>query len=87
MDQEHRDKNKAKKSKTSSKTSLIGAQSLLKGELELNGRRLVVLPQVARTQVEAVVQNNKDIIKGLGEDRRNLGLKKEGLLNEKDWIH
>jgi len=25
--------------------------------------------------------------KGSGEDRRNLYLKKEGLLSEKDWIH
>lgn len=25
--------------------------------------------------------------KGVGEDRRNLFMKKEGLLNEKAWIH
>lgn len=47
----------------------------------------MVLPQVARTQVAQVLQSNKDTIKGLGEDRRHLGLKKEGLLSEKDWIH
>jgi hypothetical protein len=60
---------------------------LLKGELELNGRRLVILPSVARTKVTEVIKNNKDNEKGKGEDRRNLYLKKEGLLSEKDWIH
>jgi hypothetical protein len=60
---------------------------LLKGELELNGRRLVVLPSVAKTKVNDVVQQNKDSVKGVGEDRRNLYLKKEGLLSEKEWIH
>lgn len=59
----------------------------MKGELELNGRRLVVLPSVARTKVNDVVQANKDTVKGVGEDRRNLFLKKEGLLSEKEWIH
>ena len=60
---------------------------MLKGELELNGRLLVVLPQVAKTRVNDVIQANKDTIKGTGEDRRNLYLKKEGLLNEKLWVH
>jgi hypothetical protein len=60
---------------------------LLKGELELNGRRLVVMPSVARTKVADTLQQNKDDFKGVGEDRRNLALKKEGLLSEKDWIH
>jgi hypothetical protein len=60
---------------------------LLKGELELNGRRLVVMHSVARTKVDAVVKENKEHAKGHGEDRRNLLLKKEGLLNEKSWIH
>ena len=59
----------------------------MKGELELNGRRLVVLPSVAKTKVNDVVQQNKDSVKGVGEDRRNLYLKKEGLLSEKEWIH
>jgi hypothetical protein len=34
-----------------------------------------------------VVKDNKDSAKGVGEDRRNLMMKKEGLLNEKEWIH
>ncbi len=60
---------------------------MLKGELELNGRRLVVIPSVARTKISDQIQSNKDEKKGVGEDRRNLGLKKEGLLSERDWIH
>ena len=76
--------------KASAKTqdkALLGASSLLKGELELNGRRLVIMPSVARSKVGAVVQANKDAMKGAGQDRRNLNLKKEGLLNEANWVH
>lgn len=89
LDQEHKDKNKKNKKDTKKKQpdSIIGQSSLLKGELELNGRRLVILPSVARTKVANTVQLNKDVAKGHGEDRRNLYLKKEGLLSEKDWIH
>ena len=60
---------------------------MLKGELELGGRRLVVMPSVRRDKVDSVVQANKDAAKGVGLDRRNLALKKEGLLNETSWIH
>lgn len=43
---------------------------------------------VARTKVAEVVQLNKDIANNrVDTDRRNLYLKKEGLLNEKEWIH
>jgi len=89
LDVEHREKNKkpVKGQKANVKENLIGQTSLLKGELELNGRRLVILPSVARTNVADTVQNNKDTAKDKGEDRRNLYLKKEGLLSEKDWIH
>ena len=45
------------------------------------------MPSVARSKVGAVVQANKDAMKGAGLDRRNLNLKKEGLLNEGNWIH
>jgi len=78
--------NKKNKGKDSSK-ELLGASSLLKGELELNGRRLVIMPSVAREKVGDVVQANKDAMKGAGADRRNLYLKKEGLLNETSWVH
>jgi cytoskeletal protein CcmA (bactofilin family) len=45
LDIEHKDKNNKKKDKKKNhQESIIGQSSLLKGELELNGRRLVVLP-------------------------------------------
>ena len=68
-------------------SALLSGASLLKGELELNGRLLIVLPQVAKSRVDDVIKANKDSLKGLGEDRRNLALKKEGLLNETYWVH
>ena len=67
--------------------ALLSSSSLLKDELELNGRRLVVMPSVERGKVDAIVKANKDTLKGVGLDRRNLYLKKEGLLNETSWIH
>jgi hypothetical protein len=45
------------------------------------------MSSVARSRVESVIKENKDSAKGLGEDRRNLLLKKEGLLNEKQWVN
>ena len=86
LNEERIKKDKLSKSKTHDKT-LLSSSSLLKGELELNGRRLVVMPSVARGKVNEVVKANKDADKGIGQDRRNLYLKKEGLLNETTWIH
>ena len=53
LDMQHRstDKKKGKKEDT-----IIGKTSLLKGELELNGRLLKIMPQVARTSVDQVLQ-------------------------------
>ena len=86
LNDERQKNDKLKRGKFEDK-ALLSSASLLKGELELNGRLLVVLPQVAKTRVNDVIQANKDTIKGTGEDRRNLYLKKEGLLNEKLWVH
>ena len=86
LNEERQQKDKLSKAKFQDK-ALLSSASLLKGELELNGRRLVIMPQVAKTKVSDVLQQNKDAIKGVGEDRRNLSLKKEGLLNEALWIH
>lgn len=85
LDLEHKSKDKKKKGKK--EDTVIGQTSLLKGELELNGRLLKIMPQVARTSVDSVLQQNKDKEKNKGEDRRNLYLKKEGLLAEKEWVH
>ena len=66
----------------------MGASSLMKGELELNGRRMVVMPSVARSDVDQVIASNADAkLKANKEDKRNLYLKKEGILNEKNWFH
>jgi len=45
------------------------------------------MSSVSRNKVDDVAKENKEHAKGHGEDRRNLMLKKEGLLNEKSWIH
>ena len=87
LDDEQRIKKDKMKRGKFEDNALLSSASLLKGELELNGRLLIVLPQVAKSRVNDVIQANKDSIKGTGEDRRNLGLKKEGLLNEAEWIH
>jgi hypothetical protein len=55
LDHEHSEKNKKSLKPKKSNDSIIGQSSLLKGELELNGRRLVILPSVARTKVSDVV--------------------------------
>jgi hypothetical protein len=68
----------------------MGASSLLKGELELNGRRLVVMPSVAKDKVKDVLQENliaKSKDGGGAGDKRNMYLRKEGLLNEGLWVH
>ena len=53
----------------------------------MNGRRLVIMPSVARGNITETIKENKDYVAGRGMDRRNLYLKKEGLLNETMWIH
>ena len=69
---------------------IMGSGSLLKGELELNGRRLVVMPSVKKENVGAAMQANleaKNKAAAGGMDKRNMYLRKEGLLNETLWIH
>jgi hypothetical protein len=38
----------------------MGSSSLMKGELELNGRRMVVMPSVARSDVDTVIAGNAE---------------------------
>ena len=92
LDEEWKKKNARamNKDKEDVTEQIMGTGSLLKGELELMGRRLVVMVQVARTKVGDVLkqnQANKREAAGKGVDKRNLYLKKEGLLNEGEWIH
>ena len=51
LNKEREKKDKLSKSKDTDK-ALLSSASLLKGELELNGRRLVVMPSVQRNRVE-----------------------------------
>lgn len=59
-DYKKKDKMSKKASAKNQDKAILGSSSLLKGELELNGRRLVIMPSVARSKVGAVLQANKD---------------------------
>ena len=54
LNDEKEKKDKLKRGKDEDK-ALLGSSSLLKGELELNGRLLVVLPQVAKSRVNDII--------------------------------
>lgn len=63
-----------------------GIISVIQGELELNGRRLVIKEALSRDG--ASQKQEQDIsMKKIKEDKRNLNYTKEGLLNEQAWIH
>jgi hypothetical protein len=69
--------------------SLVSSLSLLKNEIELDGRRLIVKESVSREQAGVLKENAtaEAARKKDQEDKRNLGMAKEGLLNEETWIH
>lgn len=52
--------------------------------MELNGRRLVIMEAMNKDEKQNTVQPVDDKKK---LDKRNLALKREGLLNHEDWIH
>ncbi len=52
--------------------------------MELNGRRLVVMEAMGKDAKTNTVQPVDDKKK---QDKRNLALKREGLLNIEDWTH
>lgn len=85
MDEERRNS----RLKKTPQASLVSSLSLLKNEIELDGRRLIIKESVTREQAGVLKENataeaarKKDL-----EDKRNLGMAKEGLLNEEAWIH
>jgi hypothetical protein len=55
----------------------------------LDGRRLIVKPSISKEKAEGIKdQASLDIKeKKVQEDKRNLNMAKEGLLNEDNWIH
>jgi hypothetical protein len=85
MDEERKNSRLKKKSQN----ELISSLSLLKNEIELDGRRLVVKESVSKEDAKVIrekQENEKKRLKDL-DDKRNLGMAKEGLLNEDNWIH
>ncbi len=59
---------------------------MIQAELELNGRRLVIMEALDKSEGSdntnvAKVDDKKK------EDKRNLANKREGLLNYEDWLH
>ena len=61
-----------------------GVTSVIQAELELNGRRLVIMEAMNKNDTESKVGKVDDKKK---LDKRNLALKREGLLNYEDWVH
>lgn len=63
--------------------------SLIKNEIELDGRRLIVKPAISKEKADDLKKQSVLDIKAkkVEEDKRNLKFAKDGLLNEDDWIH
>lgn len=63
--------------------------SLIKNEIELDGRRLIVKPKLSKDEAGKISENKTAEQKKakLLEDKRNIRMAKEGLLNEEAWIH
>ena len=88
--EEHLDKERKNfRLKQASGQNLVSSLSLLQNEIELDGRRLIVKEQVSKDEAGKLRENRKleDKRKKEEEDKRNLGMAKEGLLNEAAWIH
>ena len=67
----------------------MSSLTLLKNEIELNGRRLIVKPSVSKDEAGGMREKakNEQLRKKLEDDKRNLKMAKEGLLNEENWIN
>ena len=66
------------------KKDTTGVTSVIQAELELNGRRLVIMEAMSSGDSASTVGRVDDKKK---QDKRNLALKREGLLNYEDWVH
>lgn len=68
---------------------LVSSLTLIKNEIELDGRRLIVKPAITKDKASDLKkQQALDIkTKKQEEDKRNIKMAKEGLLNEENWIH
>lgn len=61
----------------------------MQNEIELDGRRLIVKEQLSKSAAANIKETRKAQEKQqkAEEDKRNLGMAKEGLLSEENWIH
>ena len=62
---------------------------MIKNEVELDGRRLIIKPAISKDKAGQLKQEAALDLKQkkAEEDKRNLKMAKEGLLNEENWIH
>lgn len=86
MDDERRNSRLNNKRK---QQELVSSLTLIKNEIELDGRRLIVKPAISKEKASDLKkQQTLDIkAKKQEEDKRNIKMAKEGLLNEESWIH
>ena len=86
MDDERRNSRLLNKRKAE---ELVSSLSLIKSEIELDGRRLIVKPAITKEKAgDLKKQATLDIeAKKKEEDTRNIKMAKEGLLSEDNWIH
>ena len=86
LDKECRDQRVINKKEGSGATAgAKGVVGIIQAELELNGRRLLVLEAMSKTDAHNPTSSNVNDKKK--EDKRNLASKREGLLNYEEWIH
>jgi len=73
----------------STQENVVSSLTLLQNEIELNGRRLIVKSSVTKDEAGVMKEQRKaeDRRKKEEADKRNLGMSKEGLLNETNWIN
>lgn len=67
----------------------MSSLTLLQGEVELDGRRLIIKEQVSKEEALTLKDRTKadEKNKKEDEDKRNIGMAKEGLLNEHAWVN
>lgn len=80
LDNERNSKVKVKKEQ-----SLLSNIGIISGELELDGRRLVIMEALSKDQ--AVHKKEDEAGKEHKLDKRNVALKEFGLIDEENWIH
>ena len=75
--------------KKTTQDTVVSSLTMLQNEIELGGRRLIVKSSVSKYEAGVIKEKQKaeDRRKKEEQDKRNLGMAKEGLLNESNWIN